>query len=165
MKFLCSAGRRFFVPAELWASVVPSGGQEARLLPDFRSGNRRRNDRSVRPARGLEGNLPGERSEAHREGACRARRHPPRRGTSNLKATRAPAFRRVYGGRNIGIRQFQRPRRFSRSISASSAAMRASRSARTAATPAASKRCGMCWGQFASQAETVKRMTCSGRAL
>lgn len=36
--------------------------------------------------------------------------------------------------------------------------MRSSRSASAAATSAASKRCGMCCGQFASQADRVKRI-------
>src|SRR5262249_15510490 len=50
-------------------------------------------------------------------------------------------------------------------ISSSSISMRLSRSARVAATPLASKRCVISWEQFASHAETVKRITCSGRAL
>jgi hypothetical protein len=53
----------------------------------------------------------------------------------------------------------------SRSISPSSIAMRLSRAASAAATSAASNLWGMCCGQFASQAATVKRMTCWARAL
>ena len=48
-----------------------------------------------------------------------------------------------------------------RASSASNSAMRRSR----AASAAASKRCGMCCEQFASHAETAKRITRSGRAL
>ena len=50
-------------------------------------------------------------------------------------------------------------------ISDSSASIRRSRSASTAATSAASMRCGMCWGQLASQATTLNRITCAARAL
>ena len=53
----------------------------------------------------------------------------------------------------------------SRLISACNASMRRSRSASAAATSAASNRWGMCCGQFASQADTVNTIACSGRAL
>ena len=49
-----------------------------------------------------------------------------------------------------------------RESSASSVAMRCACSVSVTATSGASKRCGMCCGQFASQAATVKRSACSG---
>ena len=46
----------------------------------------------------------------------------------------------------------------------SSTAIRRSRSASASFTSSASSRCGMCWGQFASQATTRMTMARSGRA-
>ena len=57
------------------------------------------------------------------------------------------------------------PRPSAVAISASSSAMRRSRAPSAAATSAASKRCGMCCGQFESQAVTVNSTTCSGARL
>jgi len=46
----------------------------------------------------------------------------------------------------------------------SGSAMRQSGASKLAFTSAASKRCAMCCGQFTSQAVTLDRITCSGRA-